>query len=181
MGLKRVSRRLISPRHLFFFFYSCLTLFRHRKRRRAGLQAAGVFIMLATHQFLVWLSPCPPTSFLLVFVHGDHLGNFNPTASQIFKMSSRCNAPVLLRLSARTGSSIFTPKLFLQEASVCFLKSVPASLPRYSRLSCLHGGIHKGCLGRLIHGSSSRDGQTNVPTPAERCNVGPRVEAEVFT
>lgn len=140
----------------FFFYYSRLTLFRHRKRRGTGLRAAVVAYHASNPTISCAAQSLSTNFFLLVCVHGDHVGKSNPTASQIFKMSSRCNALVYLRLGARTGSSIFPPKLFLQEASVCFLKSAPTSLPRYSRPSCLHGGIRKGCWGRWIHGSTSR-------------------------
>lgn len=57
-------------------------------------------------------------------------------------------------------------KMFLQRAVGLFSQvGANSSPPRYSRPSCVHGGIRKGCW---IHGSSSRDGQTNVPPPSPR-------------
>lgn len=82
-------RRLPSPQHLFFFYYSRHTLFRHRKRRGVGLRAAGVSYHACNPTI-----PCVAHSFLFVCLHADNAGKLNTTPSQIFKMSSRSNATV---------------------------------------------------------------------------------------
>lgn len=109
-------RRLISPRHLLFFFITAVAPYLD-----ATKGGGDVFTSVACHEHnptlvcaSLFLSGNP--FFPFVCLHGHravpHLGERSGgeiSPNKFFKMSSRRNAPLLLRLRAKARSSIFSP------------------------------------------------------------------------
>lgn len=71
------------------------------------------------------------------------------------------------------------PKCFCKEPSVCFRKSAPTSLPQVqSPVLCTRRNPQRVLDPQQLF---SRRANKCPPARPERCNVGVRVEAEVFT